>query len=241
MNLRFAFAVSAIMSAVSAVSAFADTVDMRFLGTGIGRSVTITTPSRSLNVVAGQLRHAFSNGTGAASVLSGELITYCTDVNQFVSSTVRNYTVVPVGQAPSGQAMGSEKASAVAAIFAAAGGTQFASTVSADFACAFQLAIWEVVNDYDPAVGPASLSLSTGTFRATPTTGAAVWSSVDTLVNGFFAKASSKSSVNPGDIMAIASPTYQDQLVSVPAPGAVVLTSLGLSLLERRTRRGELA
>jgi hypothetical protein len=240
MHLRFAFAVSAIMSAVSAVSAFADTVDMRFLGTGIGRSVTITTPSRTLNVVAGQLRHAFSNGTGAASVLNGELITYCTDVNQFVSSTVRNYTVVPVGQAPSGQAMGSEKASAVAAIFAAAGGTQFTSTVSADLACAFQLAIWEVVNDYNPTVGLASLSLSSGTFRATQTTGAAVWSSVDTLFNGLLANVD-KASFTSGGIMAIASPTYQDQLVSIPAPGAVVLTSLGLSLLARRARRGELA
>lgn len=240
MQLRFAFAVSAIMSAVSAVSAFADTVDMRFLGTGIGRTVTISTPSRTLNVAAGQLRHAFSNGTGAASALNGELITYCTDVNQFVSSTVRNYTVVPVGQAPSGQAMGSEKASAVAAIFASAGGLQFSSTVSADLACAFQLAIWEVVNDYNPSVGLASLSLSTGTFRATQTTGAAVWSSVDTLFTGLLANVGN-ASFTTGGIMAIASPTYQDQLVSIPAPGAVVLTSLGLSLLARRTRRGELA
>ena len=110
MNIRTGFFAALAIFAVSAVSASADIVDMRFLGTGSGRNVRVTTPDRTFNVFAGQLRHSFSNGTGAASALNGELLTYCTDLTQYVSSTTRSFTVRTVGEAPAGNAMGADKA-----------------------------------------------------------------------------------------------------------------------------------
>jgi hypothetical protein len=243
MNTRFGL-FAAVFVAVSAVSALADTVDMRFTGVGNGRNVSVTIGSTTENVFCGQLHHTFSNGTGVASGVSGDLITYCTDLTQWVNSSVQHYSVVPVGQAPSGNPMGAGKASAIAALYDYAMGTQFSTTTSADMACAFQLAVWEVVTDFNPQVGGASLSLTSGNFRATQMGGAAIWSSVNTLLQGFFGH-TNNSSFTTGSIFAVTSPQYQDQLVSIntmiPAPGSGVLAGLGLTLLASRKRPAKLA
>lgn len=235
---RFAFVVAiASFCAVSAGLANADTVDMRFLGTGSGRNVRVTDGDRTFNVFAGQLRHSFSNGTGLGASLSGEMITYCTDLSQYVSSTTRSYSVVPVESAPVGIAMGSDKARAIASLYDYAMGVHLTSSTSNDLGAAFQLAVWEVVSDYNYNIGAASLSLSTGNFRASQTNGSAVWSSVSNLLNGFFAH-TNNSSFSPSGLRAIASGSYQDQLVVVPAPGAGILAGLGMALIAKRTRRG---
>lgn len=240
MNTRTGFFAAFAIFAVSAVSALADTVDMRFVGTGSGRNVRVTTPDRTFNVFAGQLRHSFSNGTGAASALNGELLTYCTDLTQYVSSTTRSFTVRPVGDAPVGNAMGMDKARAIASLYDYAMGTQINSTSSADMACAFQLAVWEIVSDFNWSLGSGSLSLSTGNFRASQTNGSPVWSTVNTLLNGLF-NHTNNSSFSPNGILAITSSNYQDQLIQVPAPGAAMLAGLGLTLLAGRRRSDKLA
>jgi hypothetical protein len=229
-------AIIAAFCAVSAGLATADTVDMRFLGTGSGRNVRVTDGERTFNVFAGQLRHSFSNGTGLGAMLQGEMITYCTDLSQYVSSTTQSYSVVPVASAPVGIAMGIEKARAIASLYDYAMGVQVTSSTSNDLGAAFQLAVWEVVSDFDYNIGAASLSLSTGNFRATQTNGNAVWSSVNNLLNGLFAH-TNNSSFSPSGLRAIASGTYQDQLVMVPAPGAGILAGLGMALIAKRTRK----
>jgi hypothetical protein len=238
MNTRImkSVALLAAFCAVSTGLASADTVDMRFEGTGKGRNVRVTDGSRQLNVFAGQLRHSFFNGTGLGAQLSGEMITYCTDLSQYVSSTTRSYTVVPVQSAPVGIAMGMDKARAIASLYDYAMGVQLTSSTSNDLGAAFQLAVWEVVSDFDYNLGASSLNLSTGNFRATQTNGSAVWSSVSNLLNGFFAH-TNNSSFSPSGLRAIASGSYQDQLVVVPAPGTGLLAGLGMALIAKRTRR----
>jgi len=225
-------------AAVFATASFsnADMVDMRFLGTGHGRNVRVTIGNSTFSCFAGQLRHDFSNGTGAASILQGEVNTYCTDLYQHVSSSVQRFTVLPVASAPVGGAMGADKAAAVGNIYNLALGTQLTSSTSNDMAAAFQLAVWEIVTDFNPSLGASSLSLSTGGFRATQTNGASIWSSVQSILNGYLS-AANNSSFGPSNIAAISSGSFQDQLVTIPAPGPAALAGVGLLMIGKRRRR----
>lgn len=239
MNTRFSRCLAgfAALCAVSTGLASADIVDMRFVGTGTGQSVRVTNGSSTFNVFAGQLRHFFSSGTGIAASLSGEMITYCADLTQHVSSSTQTFTVVPVGTAPVGNAMGADKARAIASLYDYAMGAQLTSSTSNDLGTAFQLAVWEIVSDFNYSIGSSSLSMTTGSFRATRTNGTALSSSVSNLLNQFFTY-TNNSSFSTSGIAGISSDSYQDQLVNVPAPGSALLAGLGLALIGRRHRRG---
>jgi len=224
------------LSAVSTGLASADIVDMRFEGTGSGQSVRVTNGSSTFNVFAGQLRHFLSNGTGVAANLRGEMITYCSDLSQYVSRDTQRYTVQALALAPAGNAMGADKARAIASIYDYAMGFQLTSSTSNDMAAAFQLAVWEIVTDFNPSLGASSLSLSTGGFRATQTNGASIWSSVQSILNGYLS-AANNSSFGPSNIAAISSGSFQDQLVTIPAPGPAALAGVGLLMIGKRRRR----
>lgn len=228
--------IALLTSAVGLVSAAnADLVDMRYVGRGQGRTVRITTPSSSFNVFAGQLRHVFSNGTGLGAQLSGEMITFCTDLTQEVTSSTRTYTILPLESAPVGGAMGSDKARAIASLYDYALGVQLEQGASADLACAFQLAVWEIVADYSWSLGGSSLSMAGGSFRATRTDGSPLWSGVTNYLNAFFFNTSNASSSTAG-LAGVTSGSYQDQIVTVPAPGAAALAGLGMMLCIKRRR-----
>ncbi|MBS0198111.1 MAG: Cys-Gln thioester bond-forming surface protein [Planctomycetes bacterium] len=238
MNMRFIAAAALAFVGSMTVAANADLVDMRFVGQGHGRNVRVSTPSGTFSSFAGQLRHTFSNGTGLGAQLSGEKLTYCTDLLQHVSSNTQHYSVVSLASAPLGESMGADKAAAVASLYDYAMGVQLTSATSDDLACAFQLAVWEVVADFNWSLGPSSLSISSGNFRATQTNGNALSSNISNLLGQFFANTGNSSFTGSG-LAAISSGTYQDQIVtvSVPAPGATALAGLGLGLIAKRRRR----
>lgn len=235
MNTRalaaFVVAAGSLSAAVSA-----DVVDMRYLGKGAGHNVRVTNGSDSFNVFAGQLRHSFSNGTGLGEMLTGEMITYCIDLSQHVSSTTRNYSVLPVASAPVGGAMGMDKARAVAALYDYALGVQLETSASNDIAASFQLALWEVIIDYNPSIGAASLDITSGQFSATRTNGTALWSGVQNILDGFFSWTDNLS-FDTTRYAAITNNSYQDQIVVVPAPGCAALAGMGLGLVATRRRR----
>ena len=236
MNTGLKLCVVGICAVASLAStSLADLVDMRFAGTGRGRNVQVTLGERTFGTFAGQLRHVFSNGTGAAAGLTGELVTYCTDLSQYVSSNTSTYTMLPVASAPAGGAMGIEKARAVGSLYGYALDAQLTSSTSDDLATAFQLAIWEIVTDYNYALGPSSLSLDSGSFRATRTNGTAIWSSVNNILSSFFAN-TENTSFALSELGAVTSGRFQDQIVLIPSPGTGLLAACGLVMIGRRRR-----
>lgn len=233
-------AVAAVIAASSG-TVLADQIDVRFTGTGRGQNVRITYPTpsgpASQNVFAGQLLHDLRNGTGVAAGLSGVYTTFCTDVAQYVTSTTRRYDVVSISLLPSSDPMGADKAAAILDLYNFAAGTVLSSGVSNEMAAAFQLALWEIVTDYNPGVGRTSLNVTNGGFRATQTNGSALSSGVNTHLNSLF-NAIGTTGAGGAVLLGLSSGSAQDQILTtvIPAPGALALAGMGLMGLARRRR-----
>jgi MYXO-CTERM domain-containing protein len=227
-------AAALLLAAASGIAA-ADVINVRFTGTGQGHSVKIVSAAYTGNVFAGQLEHQLTNGTGDASALNGTWLTYCVDLSQHVTSTTQVYTVVPVSQMPDSSPMGLAKAEAIRRMYAFANGAQSMTSTSDDMAAAFQLALWEVVTDFNPALPNNNLNVTAGGFKATKTDGSALWSGTQSYLNSLFGAVGTE-----GDavvqIIGISNGSAQDQIVPVPTPGALALAGLGGLCVSRRRR-----
>lgn len=214
----------------------ADMINVQFTGTGSGSNVRISSPSYNGNVFAGQLKHTLSAGTGAAAAYDGNWLTYCTDLAQHVTSTTKTYDVVSITLLPDGSPMGAAKANAIRSIYGAASSSPSSSSTSNDLATAFQLAIWEIVTDFNPAAASDGLNIASGAFRATKTDGSALSGGVTTQLNTLLNAA--RAGLGGTDLVGIRSGQYQDQIlpIAVPAPGAAALASLGLLCMTGRRR-----
>lgn len=224
---------AAIIAAASSVAS-ADVINVRYLGHGSGRSVEIQSPGIDGDVFAGQLRHELSGATGASAQYNGTWLTYCTDLFQYVSSSTRAFELVPLPVVPGSAPMGVEKAEAIQRLYTFAEGDQLLAGASNDLACAFQLAVWEIVCDYNPSQANFGLNMTSGSFRAARTDGSPLWSGVTSHLTNFF-DAVKIESMPLTSVVAVTSGTYQDQIIPIPTPGAVALAGLGgLCLLRRR-------
>lgn len=215
----------------------ADVVGVKFTGTGKGGNYGVVFNGNAMNVFAGQLKHTLSGGTGAAAGLGGEHITFCSDLHQYVTSTMITYDVVPLEALPSSGPMGAGRAAGLLDLYTTAGGAQLSPSASNHYAAAFQLAVWEIATDYSPDVGPSSLNLSAGSFRATKTDGSPVPAAVQGFVNSFFAAVGAPQGGPSPDILGLRSGSNQDQLLQVPGPGSAVIAGLGGLLAVGRRRR----
>lgn len=237
-------AVAACVVSAAGLSAAADTVDVQFLGTGLGRNVKITTAwnGNSTNVFAGQLWHRFSNGTGDAAALNGDRMTFCTEIVEYVTTSTREYNLAELADAPSpGTPMGATKAQAIVDLYDYAGGNQFATDATAanrDFAAAFQIAVWEIVYDYDGS--SSSLDVGSDNLKVTKTDGSALSSGVSNLLTLMFNHVQNVEASNP-HLFAVIRNGSQDQLVLlVPVPAPLALAGAGLifvPLVRRRLAR----
>jgi hypothetical protein len=230
------------ITAVVAAAAFstvahADFVDVQYKGTAKGISVRVQDPVGARNLFAGQLKHQLSNGTGVASTLSGVHRTFCSDLYQTVTSTTKTYSLVTIDQIPGAAPMGNVKAAAIQAIYNAFGVA--ASDVNADskLAGAFQLAVWEIVTDFNGTLG--SLSMTNGGFKATKTDGSALDATVSSHLNAMFSTAVNLATTGVS-LTGLASGKAQDQILmgfAVPAPGTAALAALGTLMIARRRRQ----
>ncbi len=213
-------------------------VSVKYLGTGAGQTVTMTLNGNSTNVFAGQLKHNLSNAQGGYGWINGDHLTYCTDLTQYVTSSTKTYTIENIENMPGNSPMGVTKADAIRGLFAAANGAQAAANASADYATAFQLAVWEIVTDGAGASITAS-SFTSGNFKAKKTNGNALSGNVVSIAANLYSSAvlfvQAHSSTD--QIIGVASNSYQDQLIQVPTPGAAALAGIGGLLIAGRRRR----
>lgn len=230
MNTRILAVAAALVSAAGLANA--DMITVQFTGTQRGQNVRIASPGHNGNVFAGQLKHTLSNGPAE---LNGAWITYCTDLAQYVSSNPAQYEVVDVALVPGYAPMGADKAAAVRDLYIYAAGSQLSTTTSNDLATAFQLAVWEVITDFNAAGSNYGLSITSGAFSATRTNGNALASGITTQLNSLFAAIGNQPS-SPIALLGIKSANHQDQLIPIPAPGAAALAGLGVLCLSARRR-----
>lgn len=231
-------AVAAALVAAAAGTASADSVNVKFVGTGKGSNVKIIAPGVNQNVFAGQLNHEISGGTGLGAILNGTYVTYCADITQHVTSTTKSYSVVPIEAVPNVSPMGMTKADALRNLYSLGAGVQLTPAASNDFAAAFQLAVWEVISDFNSNLGISSLSITDGTFEAKSTNGNALSSGITNHLNSLFAGIFNLPEGSaPVEIAGISHATAQDQIVTVPTPGALALAGLGGGLLISRRRK----
>ena len=204
---------------------------------GVYCAARITSGSGARNVFAGQLIHNFSGGTGSLTGMTGNQFTYCIDINQFASSTPRTFDLTPVSQLTAVAPMGVDRANALSDIFSAQPFWPTQASVSADYAAGLQLAIWDIITDYNGTSGLSSLGLAGGTFRATKTDGSPLSSGIMSHYNTFlsYIGGSYGTGVN---LLGFGSPSGQDQITpsSIPAPASGVLAGLGALVMGRRRR-----
>ncbi|MEO1008783.1 MAG: hypothetical protein AAFX79_09455 [Planctomycetota bacterium] len=221
-----------------AATASADTVMMKFAGPVSGRGITVNVNGTADTVFAGLLSHQITSGTGAGASLVGSLESYCIDVLEPLSfsefefdlAELTDAPVTPPPPAPPTATINQAQADAIARLYTAAAGAQFGS--NADFNAAFQITLWEIVNDFDTA--SSTLSLTAGDFQA---------GGLNTITTGFvgdlFAAATSDSiGLTPG-LRALTSLTQQDQIfqIVIPLPTTAGLAAVGLAAIGLRRRR----
>jgi hypothetical protein len=235
MNRRTAFLASAATLAVTAV-ATADIVDVRYTGTGLGRNVRTHYQGNSQNVFAGQLHHQFSEGTGEAALLDGPLITYCSELTEYVTGSTREYELSPLPLAPNSDPMGEVAAQALTDIWIFADGQQLLTQNTNDnrnFAAAFQIAVWEIVHDYDGSL--LSLDVEAGDLTVTKTNGQQLASNITSHLGDLFGAVGTNSSFS--GLRAVTRAGAQDQVVMVPTPGALALCVVAFVPLAGSRRR----
>ncbi len=222
--------------ALAASAACADVVDMRFTGTGAGRAVSIRSSGIDGHVFAGQLMHHI-DASDPHAALDGDWLTYCTDYYEYVSSSTREFKVSNLADAPDNAPMGDLKAQAIVDIYAYADGAQLDPNADNDFAAAFQIAIWEIIDDYNGS--SSSLDVASGDFKAWTSSSRRGGSSLDDDIQDYlddlFDAVGSGARV-PG-LYALINHRKQDQIVLVPAPPAFAgLGAAGLLAARRRRR-----
>jgi hypothetical protein len=216
------------------LAAHADVVEMHFSGTGLGHNVRLGLGDRSVIAFAGQLHHEVTGATGRGEGLLGSQITFCTDVYQEVAALSLAYELGSLTDVPNSRPMSAPVALAVEELFTFAAGRQLDPGGSPDFAAAFQLALWEIVSDFDPGAGRSSLSLDAGWFGASRANRTPLAGSIASHVDDFFgAIGSGRRSV---DLITMRSSSAQDQIAVIPgAPTLGVLAApFALGVLRRR-------
>jgi len=225
MNIKIvAVAASAGLASIAA----AEQVSFQYQSLGEGRNVRISENGGAyFNVFSGSVIH---NVDGVRAV------TYCIDPDQWAQTGTMNFQQESLVNALDHRSEHQAKAWAIAELANAAGATLWTDDVDNDLASAFQIAVWEIVLDFNSAGGASSLALSSGNFRAMSTNGSplsgAVQSHFDNLVGGL-----SFGPVATGGYTAYTNDAKQDFMAQIPTPGTGILALAGLPLIGSRRRR----
>lgn len=227
-------AIASVVVAIASGSALAaSTVEMHKIGTGLGKEIKIVYNGDAFDAFAGEIIHEFRNGVGLGEQFNGKtMATYCVEVTQTVTESYKVYEVTDdVGSIPE-PAMGAARGDALNDMFAILLEKRAEGVFSNDWAAAFQIAVWDVVYDYNEGVGRDSLDVESGEMRVKKTNGDPLSNSLVNKIDVFFDAIGI--TATPFNVIGFYNASSQDQMV--PAPGTIALGSLGLLLVGRRRK-----
>lgn len=232
------FAAAAAVMAISgaALGSNIGSLEMKFAGTGLGQNVSINVDGVVTKVFAGQILFETRSGMDAGEPYNAlTLPTFCIEPTQFVQSNWRSYTISTPSSAPSPM-MDAQRAVALNFATAHFYAQQSAGIVDSAAAAGFQIALWEIIRDFDGEAGRSSLDLNGGTFKATHTSGVNLSGSVSNWASTFLDVATSSSYFDGSPAYVLHSATSQDQII--PSPGAMAVACVGMLAFGCRRRRG---
>lgn len=220
------------------------TLNLTYNGLAAGRTTRVTLDGRSYCVHAGGVRYTASGGTGTVAAIAGQFIGYSPELhfNQPLLNGTATFLRANLVQMPwrAGQNFGvgfayttEDRVQAIFNMYRAAAGRQYST--DAAFNTAFQLALWEIVYDFNPSeVG--TFNLTSGRFKADPCAlTSEVRSSLTALLLG------ARTFGARGGITSLAGRNHQDVFIQpIPLPTAAWagLAMLGgLAIARRRNAR----
>lgn len=207
-------AIAVLIVGTATTSASAGWVTATFSDVNPGEVVTIHSATMGLNETGWAGVYNFKNASGD---LTGNLRTFCIDIAQDIYyNTTATFEVKSLATAPTpGTAMGQANANLISELW----GRDFASITTNTQAAAFQIAVWEIINEKS---GNA-LNVKTGDFTVT-----GVGDATLDLANTWLGQLNGSGPFAP-NLIALTSDTYQDYVVQgTPAPASFVLAAVGV-------------
>lgn len=224
------FSIFAITNAASG-----DTIEARF---------DSVTPGQSIEYLLNQDKHDHDNdyvtttagnfnwtriggnydGPGA----SGQFTSYCIELNQYIGyGNVYTYDVTNLEDAPiPGKGMGEVKSSLISELF----GSYYSNDFDKTEATAFQVAIWEIVNeDNNDCKDDLKLDLGKGDFKVKNT--GDFYDQAQLWLDGLDGEGPT------ADLIAMSNKSVQDHVTVIPTPGTLAIASLAASFIMGGRRR----
>jgi len=232
----------ALALTAGASAAMADQVQLKRDGYASGtRNVEVTIEGNTGVYVLGQFNFDVLSSTSSEFVAGSTLRTFCVDVRETLKGT-DIYNVSPLEIAPEpGGPMGIDRANALRKMYTWAldGNVDFGAR---EDAVAFQLAIWEVVNDFNSGALNGGLDVDAGDFVADELAGSPTgWrAGVRSTLLDLLAQANTGSIDSRIQVGALISDTGgQDQIyfTVIPLPSSAGLAAAGLIGLAAFRRR----
>ena len=212
--------IAAGILAISAGVAGADIVQFEFLGTVAGTSMQTTLDgTRDRDGYAGSILHA---------VDGVEAVTYCSEARQSANFGIENFDAIdPTDAFTRDAGIGR----VVAELGDIAGDAVWSTDATAIDGAAFQIALWEIIEDYDSGVGAASIDLSSGAFIST-----GIQAGLDRAQEWLDLLQFNRADAS--GYTAYVNDQYQDFIGrTIPTPGALAVAAVGAPLLVSRRRR----